>query len=576
MNRKDEMKIEILSNIDERIIDKQSVKRYDYLSGKAAKRKKFITGLCSAACFILLFSVVFTVILPMLTEQPDDPTPPVVVTKQVPVYEGMTVTNELPAAATQETTAFGNIEIDYLSSVSGKIRKLGKGTDRKPIADISGILDVEGSGRTEYYASKWADIYITIHLNNPDQFEILSFTLNGVKYQSYMFENGSDSENLILKLNVGEAEGVVEYTIDAIKYVDGEEIKDVEMRGDKTVKVGVYPESQPTAQVQASGIDFHELSFDITVADPLSLISDSEGEICAYLIEGEETVNKAAVSVGDATLRFDKLKSGSTYRLVIIAYYDALDGERFAAHVLYDADVKTKALVSVTDVLVNGDTSVTFDLQTASGYDVTIEKTELVGFGDNVAQEGDGNTREFTDLYIGSYTIYVTYSYYLDGVKYTGVGISTDKISVDKLSSITKIVESGTMSKYYSDYPVWNPSTMDYRDHLGIDIASATSQEEVYAAASGTVTDVYFDHVYGYTVVVAMPDRNVYMIYQCLDGANTGIKVKEGDMIVGGQLIGYTFAEMQEVAEPDHVHFAIRENGAYIDPQKYVSYEITE
>ena len=59
-----------------------------------------------------------------------------------------------------------------------------------------------------------------------------------------MFEAGSDLETLILKYNVGDTIGMQSYTIDAIKYVDGESIKDVRMEGDKTVSVLVGSSNQ--------------------------------------------------------------------------------------------------------------------------------------------------------------------------------------------------------------------------------------------------------------------------------------------------------------------------------------------
>ena len=95
-----------------------------------------------------------------------------------------------------------------------------------------------------YYAQPNEDIYIHVHISNPDGIEILSFTLNGVKYSSYMFEKGSDLETLILKCNVGAQEGIQQYTIDAIKYVDGENIKDVRMDGDRTIEVLVGNDAQ--------------------------------------------------------------------------------------------------------------------------------------------------------------------------------------------------------------------------------------------------------------------------------------------------------------------------------------------
>ena len=47
----------------------------------------------------------------------------------------------------------------------------------------------------------------------------------------------------------GDAEGIVEYTIDAIKYIDGTEIKDVIIDGNKTVMAGVKIQNQVSANI---------------------------------------------------------------------------------------------------------------------------------------------------------------------------------------------------------------------------------------------------------------------------------------------------------------------------------------
>lgn len=103
----------------------------------------------------------------------------------------------------------------------------------------------ESDGGKIYYAMKNEDVYIHIHLSNPGNYEILSFTLNGKKYSSNMFEPGSNLEELILKYNVGDVNGLCNYTIDAIKYVDGEAIKNVQMKGDKVVQVYVNDDNAP-------------------------------------------------------------------------------------------------------------------------------------------------------------------------------------------------------------------------------------------------------------------------------------------------------------------------------------------
>lgn len=133
--------------------------------------------------------------------------------KQVPVYRGMTV---LSATADAETEAH----------MSPSFQMLGTGRAK----------DVEITSE-DYYADLGEDILITIHISNPDGFEFLSVTLNDTKYSSYMFEYGSNMESIILKCNVGRESGTHDYTIDAIKYVDDQAIKDVVIRGNQTIRV---------------------------------------------------------------------------------------------------------------------------------------------------------------------------------------------------------------------------------------------------------------------------------------------------------------------------------------------------
>lgn len=129
-----------------------------------------------------------------------------------------------------------------------------------------------------YYSRPNRDIDITIHFENPKQFEIMSFTLNEKKYAVNMFEKGSDLENIILKVSVGDFDGMTEYTIDAIKYIDGSEIKDVRINGDKTVKL--YREYE---------IDYHD-DYDANLPEEYTILSDtitlSEPSRTGYTFEG--------------------------------------------------------------------------------------------------------------------------------------------------------------------------------------------------------------------------------------------------------------------------------------------------
>ena len=234
MNKKRNLTLDTISQIDDDIIDTNLTKRSTLWSSKKKQKKKtWIPIVSIAASLLLILSSLFLLF-------PDG--------KQVPVYQGMTVSNDAPQieASNEDansTTALMNMDQPgvprlmispfHLLNATNPVHD-NRDKDKHPDKNgTPGSLDASGS----YYAQPNEDIYILVHISNPAGYEILSFTLNGVKYSSYMFEPGSDLETLILKYNVGDVEGIQQYTIDAIKYVDGDKIKDVRMEGERTIEV---------------------------------------------------------------------------------------------------------------------------------------------------------------------------------------------------------------------------------------------------------------------------------------------------------------------------------------------------
>jgi hypothetical protein len=265
-------------------------------------------------------------------------------TKQVPVYQGMTVSNTLKTDAVPQLDGEGNNgngngnNGNHYGHYKGDCKQDQEVPEGEPFPEkpLSGSLTVLGSD-DGYYAKPGESIYITVHLSNPDKFEILSFTLNGEKYSSYMFESGSDLENLILKVKVGQVEGMISYTIDAIKYVDGEEIKDVRMDGKQTVEVGVYTEKQPTVTVNSLTVGFNSVSFALIGTDEMKLIESSNGKVEALLYNGDVIVARKEISLlQGATVSFDNLSSNTLYQYAIVASYDALDGKGFDGFYMED------------------------------------------------------------------------------------------------------------------------------------------------------------------------------------------------------------------------------------------------
>ncbi|MBR3687121.1 MAG: hypothetical protein IKL66_06545, partial [Clostridia bacterium] len=167
-NKKEDLIIDAVSGIDEDIVDKNLKKRFELWCKKGAKRFSMLKIAAIAACVALLATFI-VVILPLIP------------TGQIPVYQGMTVSNEAPVINTESADArpfTNNKTISLLGKHSGKDDQ----KNRRPVVDIvKDSLTVDAESEYLYYSKPNEDIYITVHVNNPGEFEILSFTLNGVK-----------------------------------------------------------------------------------------------------------------------------------------------------------------------------------------------------------------------------------------------------------------------------------------------------------------------------------------------------------------------------------------------------------
>ncbi|MBE6620846.1 MAG: leucine-rich repeat domain-containing protein [Ruminococcaceae bacterium] len=359
MNDKHLFTLDVVSSIDDDIIDKNLEKRCNLWFKKGKRNpRRWVPIVAAAACLCILISA-----LALLVPGGNG--------KQVPVYRGMTVSND-PPSVEQAHAPLTYPTFSFLSAPAGPLpsydisllgdddvpgqnkpnedqdkddapgqNKPNEDQDKddapgqnKPNEDQGNYDDAPDIvfGQT-YYALKNEDIYIHIHLSNPDEFEILSFTLNGKKYSSNMFEYGSDLQTLILKYNVGDVDGLQEYTIDAIKYVDNEKIKNVRMEGDKTVKVFVNDEKD-VLQFNAS------LSFmTLTIAPTKPLLS-------LALYEGETLLRELSPTDTEIPdLPFDK-------RLILKATYSDGKQTREAQHI-FDTQKLSQGLI-IEDGVIRG------------------------------------------------------------------------------------------------------------------------------------------------------------------------------------------------------------------------------
>ena len=354
--------------------------------------------------------------------------------KQVPVYQGMSISSAVGTVSSGRQFANcmaynGKEDFDY-DKDNGKHNGHFKGDydgndqevdqenpfpendpDETIEEETKSTLEVIGSADTIYYATPNQDIYINIHLSNPDSFEIMSFTLNGKKYSSYMFEDGSNMEKIVLKYNVGESVGIVEYTIDAIKYIDGTEIKDVIIDGNKTVKAGIKTDDQLVAEFTTPNIGTNSISFFSTINDKRDLIAHSNGIIKAVIYDGEAIVAEKTLSAEKTEVVFDNLKTNSLYQYAIVAYYDDLSGIGEAMHVLYKSAFYTRPVVLFDNITV-GKEGIEFDFKWNELYEGEEIKSLTLYYGQEQAdiKVGEGISGSITGLLSGkTYTIYAEY-----------------------------------------------------------------------------------------------------------------------------------------------------------------------
>ncbi|MCB9498496.1 MAG: hypothetical protein H6687_01220 [Bacillales bacterium] len=380
-------------------------------------------------------------------------------TSKTPKYTGMTVSDSLSGA------------LETSSESSSKIKGINKNIfvadeetptvpgDDNPDNDFDGnatdviipSISVDTTDDVSYYANLNEDIYITVHINNPENYVILRFTLNGTVYQSYQFEDGSDSENLVLKVNSGSNCGIAEYTIDSIKYIDDSdnETKDVDMTdGNQTVKVGIEYDHVPFVSVSDITIGTSSFSASVFVTDVYDIVDYENSKINLYLYDGESVVNTIALVKGENTINIDSLEMGKKYEYCIISVYDKLDGNGEQKVVLKDNYFTTSDAYKLLDVT-SDKTSISFDYS-KEGDLGSLVSVYLLKDGE-VVQEIADDSKVFNSLLSNNeYELRLYYDYSIGETSYTQY-VSCEISTLSKIAptlSVSVSDETQTSFKY--------------------------------------------------------------------------------------------------------------------------------
>ncbi|MBA2874499.1 M23 family metallopeptidase [Thermaerobacillus caldiproteolyticus] len=110
-----------------------------------------------------------------------------------------------------------------------------------------------------------------------------------------------------------------------------------------------------------------------------------------------------------------------------------------------------------------------------------------------------------------------------------------------------------------------------YHPNRGIDIATKDGKTfDVTASLSGTVTKAEKDPILGYVVEIEH-DKGVTTVYQSL----ADLKVKSGDSVKQGQVIGKAGQSQFNQEAGIHAHFEIRKDGKPVNPIDYFDKPVT-
>ena len=306
------------------------------------------------------------------------------------------------------------------------------------------ISVAEGANVTPFYAEVNQEVFVSVSIVNPKSFAILRFTLNGVVYQSYQFETGSTSELLVLKVNSGDAPGIVEFTIDEIKYVSDvdNQIRDAIIAGNQTVKLSVAYDKIPTASVNNETQDFASYQASIFVSDPLSLVDFEKGNCKLYFYDGEKVMLEKALVKGANDFKVDNLVMGKSYQYMVIANYDGLTKDGFSTKLLLKKDVNTSMFLKLSNVSTTHD-ELSFDYKVINKM-AKFEGAYLLKDGEAIAEADE--TLKFSGLLSNTaYEIRVYFSFDLNNehfVYFDSFKTKTQVHKVPTLNATFKVYES--------------------------------------------------------------------------------------------------------------------------------------
>lgn len=135
-----------------------------------------------------------------------------------------------------------------------------------------------------------------------------------------------------------------------------------------------------------------------------------------------------------------------------------------------------------------------------------------------------------------------------------------------KALSFALPLEGETMNAFSGGELVKSKTLNEWRTHDGIDLKAAAGTP-VKAISDGTIESIEEDPMWGVCIIISHGDK--YESLYC--GLKPNVPVKKGAEVKIGDIIGYVgnTAEI-EIGEESHLHFAMKQDGSWIDPMSVI------
>jgi len=334
-----------------------------------------------------------------------------------PIYQGMTVSGLSSQQGLQTRLSSNEINQENPFDLPE-----GEWIENKIESDLEGQLSFEP---LDYYANPNEIVRITINIQNPQSYVILSFNLNGRRYQSFEFKEGSTSTKLLMDVTLQSIPGVQSLTIDEIKYIvdsEGEnQIRDVVMFGDQTVDVGVGYQTLPNIEVTNFSILPTSVEYEFVLSDNQNLLSEENAGAFFYFYNGEELIKEKLI-LGSNIVTFDHLNSKTLYQYALTTLFNPLDGDGISINITSKQAFYTSSFLQV-EVIPFKET-LDYEVNVINGAEIgQINSVELLK-GDEVVESSSELQGIFTSLLSDNdFLLRVSYDYQFEpeGDLYTEV-----------------------------------------------------------------------------------------------------------------------------------------------------------